>query len=271
MQQEKKRYGKKRLPKNTLSNIIRAVTKRSGLPPDCITKSCICSRLKNGRSDCVYKSTPGPSSPLLKYEPEFVAVIVQMARMHMALLPTDCIALMNSLIEGKQVQWDLLEFKKNHKFGEKGTVGFGYWNGFKRRNEHLICSKRGQKYKLNCDKWTTYTNFADMYNHVYIEMEDAGVAVKLKTPVWQDEDGVTCPELSAFGCKVTHTLTHPEMCFVMDKVGGNISQKGDGHQAGKLLVCKKGMEPQKMHTGRYWDLPPSMDGVLAVPSRQIFS
>ena len=84
-----------------------------------------------------------------------------------------------------------------------------------------------------------------MYNHVYFEIEDRGVAVKLKTPVWQDEDGVTCPKSSSFGCKVTHTLTHPEMCFVMDEVGGNISQKGDGHEAGKLLVCEKGMEPQK--------------------------
>ena len=119
LQQEKKRYGKKRLPKNTLLNIIRAVTRRSGLPPDCITKSCIRSRLKHGRNDCVYKSTPGPSSPLLKYEPEFVAVIVQMARMRMALSPTDCIALINSLIEWKQVQRDLFEFKNNHKFGEK--------------------------------------------------------------------------------------------------------------------------------------------------------
>ena len=35
------------------------------------------------------------------------------------------------------------------------------------------------------------------------------------------------------------------MCFVMDEVGGNISKKGDGHLGGKLLVCEKGMEPQK--------------------------
>ena len=109
----------------------------------------------------------------------------------------------------------------------------------------MICSKREQKYELDRNKWTTYTNFTDMYNHVYIEMEEAGVAVKLDTPVWQDEHGSPCPESSAFGCKVTHTLTHPEMCFVMDEVGGNISQKGDGHEGGKLLVCEKGVDPQK--------------------------
>ena len=33
-------------------------------------------------------------------------------------------------------------------------------------------------------------------------------------------------------CKVTHYLTHPEMCIVMDEVGGNTSQKGDGNIGG---------------------------------------
>ena len=191
------------------------------------------------------KATPGPSSPLLKYEPEFVAVITQMARMRMALSPSECISLINSLIDRKQAQCDLISFKKKFKFGEEGRVGYGYWKLFKKRNEHLICTKRGQKYALDRDKWTTYANFCDMYTHVYTEMEDAGVAARLIKPAWQDEDGSPCDESSVFGCKVTHTLTHPELCFVMDEVGGNISQKGDGHMGGRLLVCEKGMDPQQ--------------------------
>ena len=31
----------------------------------------------------------------------------------------------------------------------------------------------------------------------------------------------------------------------MDEVGGNTSQKGDGHIGGELLVCAKGMIPKK--------------------------
>ena len=84
-----------------------------------------------------------------------------------------------------------------------------------------------------------------MYNHIYEEMEDAKVATPYAAPMWQDRDGNPCLEKDVFGCKVTHNLTHPEMCVVMDEVGGNTSQKGDGHIGGELLVCAKGMIPKK--------------------------
>ena len=190
----------KRLPVGTLSNIIKAVTKRNTLSSHYITESCIKSRLKKQRRDgMILNATPGPTSPLLKYEPEFVSVIAKMARMRMALCPSECLELINALIDGKQAQRDLVAFKKEYKLGQEKTVGYGYWYAFKKRNEHLICSKRGQKYALDRDKWTTYANFADMYKHVYIEMADAGVAVKLTEPVWQDENGSPCNESSAFG------------------------------------------------------------------------
>ena len=35
------------------------------------------------------------------------------------------------------------------------------------------------------------------------------------------------------------------MCIVIDEVGGNTSQKGDGHAGGKLLIHAKGMVPQQ--------------------------
>ena len=71
-----------------------------------------------------------------------------------------------------------------------------------------------------------------MYSHVYEEMEDAGIAIKLVTPKWQNQDGKDCAEEDAFGCKITHYFPFPEMGFVMDEVGGNTSQKGDGHMGG---------------------------------------
>lgn len=89
--------------------------------------------------------------------------------------------------------------------------------GFKKRNEHKIVTKKGAKYELDRDKWTTYANFSDMYNHIYEEMEDAKVATPYAAPMWQDCDGNPCLEKDAFGCKVTHNLTHPEMCVVMDE------------------------------------------------------
>ena len=41
----------------------------------------------------------------------------------------------------------------------------------------------------------------------------------------------------------------------MDEVGGNTSQKGNGHIGGKLLVCAKGMIPQEKNTrDKHWTL-----------------
>lgn len=56
--------------------------------------------------------------------------------------------------------------------------------------------------------------------------------------------GEEVPEEDATGCKVTHDLTYPEMCIVMDEVGDNISQRGDGNKGGEMYVFAKGMVPQ---------------------------
>ena len=80
-----------------------------------------------------------------------------------------------------------------------------------------------------------------MYDQVYEQMEDAGVAVKYDRARWMDKQGNDVLEENAFGYMVTHNLEYPEMCIVMDEVGGNTSQKGDGHKGGQLMVYGKDM------------------------------
>ena len=254
--EDKKNAGKKRLPTGHLTKIIARIKRTHSLGADVnISEACIRQRYKKARFG-VGDSKPGPSSPLRKYEDEFVQVMIQMARMRQALSPSEGISLINSLIEGTQAQKDLIAFKKKSSYGDSGTVGVGYWRGFKKRNEHLICSKQCQKYELDRDKWTTYANFSNMYDHIYDEMVEAGVATLLDEPEWQDMNGVRCLESDALGCKVTHHLTHPEMCVVMDEVGANTNQKGDGKIGGRLLVCAKGTVPQeKINTkDKHWTL-----------------
>ena len=48
-----------------------------------------------------------------------------------------------------------------------------------------------------------------MYDHAIEEMVAAGVAEPLDKPTWQDQNGHPCSEESAYGCMVTHRLTHP--------------------------------------------------------------
>ena len=62
----------------------------------------------------------------------------------------------------------------NDKTG-KNLLDHGYWNQFKQRNVHRAVNKRGQKYEIDRDKWTTYPNSPNMCDHVIEEICEAGV------------------------------------------------------------------------------------------------
>ena len=242
---EKKSLGKKRLRAGRLDEIISEVKKRNGLPDDyVINKSTIRQRLKKKQNLMVYVDHPGHASPLSQIEPEIVAVLIQMAQIRQCLTPSQAIHLINSMIKGTPIQKELIQFKEKYSHGGDGCVGRGFWAGFKKRNGHLIRSKRGQKYELDRASWSTYSNFSQMYTQVYQQMVEARLAVEIE-PEWQDMSGKNVLADDAFGCKVTHELLHPEMCLVMDEVGGNTSQKGDGSNGGELHICSVGMTPQQ--------------------------
>ena len=71
-----------------------------------------------------------------------------------------------------------------------------------------------------------------MYDQVAEEMVDAKVATPFETPKWMDKAGNVVKEEEAFGCKVTHDITNPDYCLVLDEVAGNINKKGDGNVGG---------------------------------------
>ena len=244
---EKKALGKKRLRVGRLDEIIRDVKRRNGLPKDLvISKAAIRQRLKKKGKMMVYVGHGGHTTPLQRIESEIVSVLIQMARIRESLTPSQAIQLINSMIVGTSVQRELVEFKDKYSHGGKGgCVGQGYWAGFKKRNWHLIRSKRGQKYELDRASWSTYCNFCQMYSQVYEQMVEAKVAIERDTPEWQDASGAAVAEEDAFGCRVTHDLQYPEMCIVMDEVGGNTSQKGDGNNGGELHMCGVSMTPQQ--------------------------
>ena len=52
-------------------------------------------------------------------------------------------------------------------------------------------------------------------------------------------------EEQAFGFQVTHDITNPDYCLVVDEVVGNINQKGDGNVGGQLQLYKVGTTPQQ--------------------------
>ena len=84
-----------------------------------------------------------------------------------------------------------------------------------------------------------------MYDKIGGEMVDTKIAVPLVEPFWMDRDGNVCEEKDAFGCKVTHKITHPEYVIVFYELGGNTSQKSDGNVGGQLMLCERGKIPQR--------------------------
>ena len=71
-------------------------------------------------------------------------------------------------------------------------------------------------------------------------MVSAGVAEQLPEPIWMDENGSPCEEDAFFECMAKRKLTRPDLCFIRDGVGDNISMKGDGHAAERLLLGAPG-------------------------------
>ena len=56
----------------------------------------------------------------------------------------------------------------------------------------------------------------------------------------------------AVGCKVTHSIDHPDMILMMDEVGESTSQKGDGPIGGEKFVCEAGTVPQETASLSSW-------------------
>ena len=208
-----------------LVRIINEVKEKRGIIVK-ISPSAIRRRVDRKSLQC-HHLAGGQVSPLAKIEPTILGIIIQMARMRQCLTPSRGLSLINSLIKDTPIQGELVAWKATNTPNTSGVVGRGYWRSFLKRNKNKIVSKRGQKYELNRQNWTTYANFVHMYNSIIDEMVEAGVAERLDEPVWMDRDGKICLEDDAFGCKVHHKIVRPDMCICGDEVGGNISMKGD--------------------------------------------
>ncbi len=107
---------------------------------------------------------------------------------------------MNSLISGTHLENDVAKFQiKRNLCKDKvsyGTVGLGWWYGFLRRNGQRIVTQQGKKFAVDRSDWTTLGNIAQMYDIIYNKMVDAGVAEKLDTSVFFNQEGEIIEEFN---------------------------------------------------------------------------
>ena len=58
----------------------------------------------------------------------------------------------------------------------------------------------------------------------------------MEEAAWMDIDGNTIGESDAYGCNFNVNITDSDWVLVMDKVGGNTNEKGDGNNGHELQI-----------------------------------
>ena len=111
-----------------------------------------------------------------------------------------------------------------------------------KRHEQYLHSRKGYRVACNRTEWVIYNNVKIMYDLIYEQMINAGIAVELpeEEQYWVDKDGEELDsDENAVGLKVKVRITHPEWLLFGDEVGTDISQKDDGHVGGQRFVSQK--------------------------------
>eukprot|EP00978_Attheya_sp_CCMP212_P006142 scaffold13838_cov51-Attheya_sp.AAC.1 len=244
------------LPNGRLSSLIEEAKIKYGMPDAKISESTIKDHHLQEKFHNI--SGCGHTSPMIGVEDQIVELCIRMAKIRQPLSCANGLCLANSVIKGTETEKKVREWQEHNikackmKKGNlddddddvPGLLKTGYWKGFMNRNKHRLVSKKSQKYALDRKDWSTYNNINQMYDDIYDEMTEAGVAVELETPKWVDRDRKEAEQSKTEGRKITHELIHPSYVQIMaDEVGGDTSQKGDGHVGGVKFLCASGTVP----------------------------
>ena len=124
------------------------------------------------------------------------------------------------------------------------------------RNRHILASKKGVKFESKRADWCTYREFKTMYNEIYEQMVEKGIAIKLLQKRFLSKGGeVVENEEEAFGLPTEYELIRPDRLIFVDEVGSNTLQTKDGNVGGRsscvarVLVRNKGV-PVKTRISR---------------------
>ena len=174
-----------------------------------------------------------------------------MGCINQALTPPEVIELANSLIKGTQHQENLRQWKKKHirhNDGEDtGRVGQGFFNNFMKRWGHKLVTKSGKTFASDRNDWQKLCFFEQMYDNVYTELVESGLAEKVE-PVYRDIDNNVVEEESEIklGRKCDINITHPSYFLTFDETGCNTNMLKDGKVGGQKYVVARGAVPKSV-------------------------
>ena len=56
-------------------------------------------------------------------------------------------------------------------------------------NGHYLVTRRGERFNFNCSDWTKLSYLTHIYDEIYDQMVEAGVAVRTNLPIYCDKEG----------------------------------------------------------------------------------
>jgi hypothetical protein len=225
---------------NLYKQIIREEEIAANLSPGNVKYETVRSRVKakNPTGFCAQKL-----SPLHQVEPLICDMLIELARIGEAQTKPEIIELANELIrktEHAEAYIEFCEKRQITKDWEQTIVGDRWYQNFMTRFEHKLRRARCKVMDTNRRTYCTYENFANMYDCVYENMVEAGVAIKLDEEVMFDIDGnITEDPSKMFGRPSRYQITRPDRCVYVDETGCNTNCKNDGLIGGQRQVLGK--------------------------------
>ena len=139
-----------------------------------IIESIIFNRMKRHN---IFANNNFHHSPMEEAEKHTAETIIQMSKIEKTLSSSACIQLTKLVIKGTTYQKRLCEFKKIQKMNNHDTLGKQWFHGILKRNLQVV-TKRDVKCSTNWSEWCNFNNFVQMYDGIYNEPLDTGVAKK---------------------------------------------------------------------------------------------
>jgi len=213
------------VPDGTLKRIVQQQEEKAGLASNSVSLDTIRSRVKRGNLTA-YNPTETP--PIAELEPMLCEICIRLGKMGQPLTKGTVIELANSMILKTEYQEKLQAAKRLRHLGDEGSLGNAWYRGFLSRHKSLLTTKGIVIKDVKRRTWVTRENFENMYENIYKNMVEAGVAEELTESI-QHEDGLPSK----------YRLIHPDYCLFVDETGCNTNQLNDGRVGGELFILPK--------------------------------
>jgi hypothetical protein len=224
-----------RVQKGSLLKIINDAETKYNISHGTISKRTIRNRVIQNYVTGISMSR---ISPLADVEPVIIQYCLRLATMGAALSKDQVMSLATDCIHKTKYAKQLADFKRilrlpvvhkkdtDNNQTDKVSVGVGWYRNFMNRHSDKLTRQRLRVKDAKRMTYCTYDNFKLMYETVYEEMVECGIAEKLDEEVFVNWEGEIVQNIEdSKGLPTTYLMKKPELIVFVDETGCNTNQK----------------------------------------------